>query len=86
MDAARARLGQVERLVLLYASAEAETPTARLLGSGAMPSTAAEDGPHIANAALRSRMENVSRRAGYAPPVICAPNELLDFDHGDGST
>ena len=41
---------------------------------------------HIANATLRSRIEHVCRRAGYAPPVICAPNELLEFDHGNDST
>lgn len=41
---------------------------------------------HIANAAMRSRIERVCRRAGCAPPVICAPNELLEFDHGDDST
>ena len=103
--AARARLEELESLVLLDATAEAETLTAQLLGSGAVPPTAAEDAAHIAiavtngvdylvtwnfrhiaNAALRSRIEHVCRQAGYAPPVICAPNELLEFDYGDDST
>jgi hypothetical protein len=32
---------------------------------------------HIANAALRQRIEAVCRQAGYEPPVICTPRELL---------
>lgn len=32
---------------------------------------------HIANAALRPRIEELCRRAGYEPPVICTPRELL---------
>ena len=38
---------------------------------------------HIANSAMRSGIEQACRRAGYTPPVICAPNELLTFDHAD---
>jgi hypothetical protein len=32
---------------------------------------------HIANATLRPRIEEVCRRSGYEPPVICTPRELL---------
>ncbi len=32
---------------------------------------------HIANAALRNRIEEVCRSRGYEPPVICTPEELL---------
>jgi hypothetical protein len=32
---------------------------------------------HIANATLRPRIEEVCRRLGYEPPVICTPRELL---------
>jgi predicted nucleic acid-binding protein len=32
---------------------------------------------HIANAALRPRIEELCRRSGYEPPVICTPRELL---------
>ena len=32
---------------------------------------------HIANAAMRSKIETVCRDAGYEPPVICSPQELL---------
>ncbi len=38
---------------------------------------------HIANAAMRSRIELVCRQAGYEPPVICTPNELMEADHAD---
>ena len=40
---------------------------------------------HIANAAMRSRIERVCRQAGYEPPVICTPNELMESDHADGT-
>jgi hypothetical protein len=32
---------------------------------------------HIANAALRGRIESVCRDEGYEAPVICTPEELL---------
>ena len=38
---------------------------------------------HIANATMRSRIERVCRRAGYEPPVICTPNELMEPDDAD---
>jgi predicted nucleic acid-binding protein len=31
---------------------------------------------HLANARLRSRIEQVCREAGYIPPIICTPEEL----------
>ena len=40
---------------------------------------------HIANAAMRAGIEAVCRRAGFEPPVICAPNELLEADDGNDS-
>jgi predicted nucleic acid-binding protein len=33
---------------------------------------------HIANAAVRLIVERVCRDAGYEPPVICTPVELLE--------
>jgi hypothetical protein len=33
---------------------------------------------HIANATLRSRIEAVCRSAGYEPPIICTPQEMLE--------
>lgn len=32
---------------------------------------------HIANAALRPKIESICRQMGYEPPVICTPKELL---------
>ena len=32
---------------------------------------------HLANAALRNKIEDVCRSGGYEPPVICTPEELL---------
>ena len=32
---------------------------------------------HIANAAMRHRIEAVCRSLGYEPPVICTPEELM---------
>jgi hypothetical protein len=33
---------------------------------------------HIANAAMRQAIERVCREAGYEPPVICTPEELMN--------
>ena len=38
---------------------------------------------HIANAAMRFRIERVCREAGYQPTVICTPNELMEPGHAD---
>ena len=38
---------------------------------------------HIANAAMRVRIERACREAGYEPPVICTPNELVEAGHAD---
>jgi len=35
---------------------------------------------HVANAVMRARIEGACRLAGYVPPVICTPNELLEAD------
>src|SRR5262245_61052701 len=33
---------------------------------------------HIANAVLRPRIEAICREAGFAPPIICTPEELFE--------
>lgn len=38
---------------------------------------------HIANAAVRPRIERACRKAGHEPPVICTPIELME-EHDDG--
>jgi len=37
---------------------------------------------HIANATMRHAIEAVCREAGYEPPVICTPEELMNDDQG----
>ncbi|MCE9548108.1 MAG: type II toxin-antitoxin system VapC family toxin [Planctomycetia bacterium] len=38
---------------------------------------------HIANATLRSKIESVCRLAGYEPPVICTPQEMIEQGESD---
>ena len=33
---------------------------------------------HIANAAMRPKIERVCREHGYEPPIICTPQELME--------
>ena len=33
---------------------------------------------HLANAAIRSSIEDICRRNGYEPSTICTPEELLE--------
>jgi hypothetical protein len=35
---------------------------------------------HIANPALRPRIERICRELGYEPPAICTPQELLEIN------
>lgn len=35
---------------------------------------------HIANPSMRPKIERVCREAGFEPPVICTPQELLEID------
>lgn len=37
---------------------------------------------HIANATLRGRIEQICRDAGYEPPTICTPDELMGVNDG----
>lgn len=33
---------------------------------------------HIANAAIRNSIESICRGAGYEPPILCTPEELME--------
>ena len=33
---------------------------------------------HLANAAIRGKIENACRQAGMQPPIICTPEELVE--------
>lgn len=37
---------------------------------------------HIANASMRQAIERLCREAGYEPPVICTPEELMNDERG----
>jgi hypothetical protein len=39
---------------------------------------------HIANASMRSKIEDVCRSKGYEPPTICTPQELME-DYSNGT-
>lgn len=39
---------------------------------------------HLANPTLRARIEAVCRSAGYEPPIICTPEELLEAFSDEG--
>ena len=38
---------------------------------------------HIANAVTRPLIESACRRAGFQPPVICTPEELMEDPHDE---
>ena len=37
---------------------------------------------HIANASLRSSIEQICRETGFEPPIICTPDELMRPEYG----
>ena len=37
----------------------------------------------IANASMRAQIERTCRQAGYEPPVICTPNELMETENAE---
>ena len=39
---------------------------------------------HLANATMRAKIEGVCRAAGYRPPLICAPEELVEVESNEG--
>jgi hypothetical protein len=36
---------------------------------------------HIANPALRRKIDAICRELGHEPPVICTPQELMEINH-----
>ncbi|MBN2490384.1 MAG: type II toxin-antitoxin system VapC family toxin [Planctomycetes bacterium] len=96
-NAARERAAFLEGIARLRVTNAAGELAARLVESGVIPRTAAEDAlhiavatvhgvdyllswncRHIANATMRQAIECACREAGYEPPVICTPEELMD--------
>jgi len=95
VDAAARRLDAAVGIPVLTTTPHAERLASSLLSAAALPSKAAIDAlhvanaavngmhflltwncAHIANAAMRPRIEGVCRGEGYEPPIICTPEEL----------
>ena len=41
---------------------------------------------HIKNAVKRAEIENICRKAGFPPPIICTPAELYEVHHGQSDS
>ena len=79
--AAGARLDALEGVVLLNASPDAAHIAIAV--TNGVEYLVTWNFLHIANAAMRVRIERACREAGYEPPAICTPNELMETGHGD---
>ena len=96
-EAAQERTMFLQGMARLRVTEQAGELATRLVESGAVPRTAAEDAlhiaiaavhgvsylltwncKHIANATMRQAIEGACREAGYEPPIICTPEELVD--------
>jgi hypothetical protein len=67
-DAAARRLSALQGVALLDVTDQAHEIAARFLAGGVMP----------ANASIRGKIEATCRAAGFQPPLICTPEELLE--------
>jgi predicted nucleic acid-binding protein len=92
--AAARRLAAVEGIPVLEVGASVSGLADQLLRSSAIPAidavhiaVAVVNGmhylltwncAHIANAALRGKIEETCRGAGLLPPIICTPEELME--------
>jgi hypothetical protein len=38
---------------------------------------------HLANATMRDQIADACRAAGYEPPIICTPEELMESTNDD---
>ena len=93
-EAAARRLSAVEGIPVLEVRAEVSALADRLLRTSAIPAidavhiaVAVLNGmhylvtwncAHIANAALRGKIEDTCRGVGLLPPTICTPEELME--------
>ena len=87
-EAARRRLAALERITVLAATDEAAELAAQFIRAYALHvAIAVVNGmdyvltwncTHIANAAIRDKIERTCREAGYEPPIICTPEELME--------
>ena len=85
-DAASARLEVLKPVTLPNITENSEELAKHPLDLGGVPQQAASDAAHIANSVMRTGIEQACRRAGYDPPVICTPNELMEAHHADDTS
>ena len=92
--AAARRLAALEGIPVLEVGAEVSRLADQLVGSSTIPPIDAVhiavsvvngmhylltwNSAHIANAALRGKIEDTCRDVGLLPPIICTPEELLE--------
>jgi len=93
-EAATRRLAALEGILVLEVGAEVSGLADELVRSSAIPAidavhiaVAVINGmhylltwncAHIANAALRGKIEETCRGVGLVPPIICTPEELME--------
>ncbi len=65
----------------LPAKAETDALHISIAAANAMDYLVTWNMKHIANAAMKREIDQRCREAGFEPPVICTPEELLGEDH-----
>ncbi len=65
----------------LPAKAETDALHISIAAANAMDYLVTWNMKHIANAAMKREIDQKCREAGFEPPVICTPEELLGEDH-----
>ena len=77
------RLAIVQNIPILPATPEALALAQMLTKNGPLPKKSEVDAMHLAKAAMRPRIESLCRQAGYEPPIICTPEELMEEEDVD---
>ncbi len=77
-DNARDLAKELMRMIPLPAKVELDALHIAAATTNAMNYLLTWNCRHIANATRRHRIEEICRAAGYEPPIICTPLELMD--------
>jgi hypothetical protein len=75
--------GKILESADLPARARADALHIALAASHAMDYLMTWNTTHIANAQFRAKVERACRAAGYEPPVLCTPDELMAGEDHD---
>src|SRR3972149_5272278 len=81
-DVAARRIALLADIPSPARAASVERLATRLLQRGAVPSQAAADAVHIANAQMTRRVAAGCAEAGFRCRVICTPEELMEEPYG----